>query len=311
MKRLKKLALISASALMLMSASVGTIGTVNGSNNTVLAVKKKKKSHKQGLKLHWYKHTLTKPVNHEITPRAILYSKFSKHHKWYDDGDSAGDNLYPSQSVAFSGYVYIKKHKYYIVGPVKQNKKYLKRALKKDMMINPSFVVARASEVNDFEDDRPIVYTTGNKPMKLYMSDKDDKVVQLEPYNMNVKYMGSYEPSGFVQYLLPHTPFLLRQDYYPEKQNGKTYYAVTVCVDCEIYKDTNSNTPDQFFYIYSRTKAPYKFPQQETQIRKHIKSISTLDDTYSLIFIEKSDLKSNATKGGTYSYGNYYNFKNK
>ena len=45
MKRLKKLALVSASALMLMSASVSTIGAVNdnNSNNTVLAAKKKKK----------------------------------------------------------------------------------------------------------------------------------------------------------------------------------------------------------------------------------------------------------------------------
>ena len=57
MKRLKKLALVSASALMLMSASVGTIDAVtNNSNNTVLATQKNKK----GLKLHWYKKAITK-----------------------------------------------------------------------------------------------------------------------------------------------------------------------------------------------------------------------------------------------------------
>ena len=53
MKRLKKLALVSASALMLMSASVSTIDAVNG---TVLATKKSKK----GLKLHWFKRAVKK-----------------------------------------------------------------------------------------------------------------------------------------------------------------------------------------------------------------------------------------------------------
>ena len=49
MKRLKKLALVSASALMLMSASVSTIDAVNG---TVLATKKSKKGLKATLVLN-------------------------------------------------------------------------------------------------------------------------------------------------------------------------------------------------------------------------------------------------------------------
>ena len=165
MKGLKKLALVSASAMMLMSASVsvGTIDAVtNNSNNTVLATQKNKK----GLKLHWYKKAITKHLYHNPRQIWIYYSKFTKHPKWnapkevFSKSSQTADFLTSRNMKVYVGYVYINHHKYYIQNDMKhftlenapqKNRNSINELIRNDKYaFQPSLTVDRASDIDNY-----------------------------------------------------------------------------------------------------------------------------------------------------------------
>lgn len=324
MKRLKKLALVSASALMLMSASVSTIGAVNdnNSNNTVLAAKKKKK----GLKLHWYKKAITKHLYHNPRQIWIYYSKFTKHPKWnapkevFSEISQTGDFLTSKNSMVYVGYVYINHHKYYIQNQMKhftlenapqKNRNDINELIRNDKYAyQPSLTVDRASDIDNYAKTYPVVYTSKNKPLHLYLkNESNNKTFATDSSNM------------WTDYLLPNTSFLVRKDIKPYTYKGNTYYVVLVPAKRIITKEGDSDNPDQFKYFgVADGEVNLKYPQQMNKITKYINKYNdVLHDMhhnsdkhfYCLYAVKNSDLQSMATKGGVYNTYNFPNYKNK
>lgn len=324
MKRLKNLALVSASALMLMSASVSTIGAVNdnNSNNTVLAAKKKKK----GLKLHWYKKAITKHLYHNPRQIWIYYSKFTKHPKWnapkevFSEISQTGDFLTSKNSMVYVGYVYINHHKYYIQNQMKhftlenapqKNRNDINELIRNDKYAyQPSLTVDRASDIDNYAKTYPVVYTSKNKPLHLYLkNESNNKTFATDSSNM------------WTDYLLPNTSFLVRKDIKPYTYKGNTYYVVLVPAKRIITKEGDSDNPDQFKYFgVADGEVNLKYPQQMNKITKYINKYNdVLHDMhhnsdkhfYYLYAVKNSDLQSMATKGGVYNTYNFPNYKNK
>ena len=313
MKRLKKLALVSASALMLMSASVSTIDAVNG---TVLATKKSKK----GLKLHWFKRAVKKPLFKYPQEKVIFYSKFTKHPKWYatkgyDTNPHVTGNFLTNRGVMYVGYVYINHHKYYIPNNAKhvtmktaaQKTKYFtyRDINDKNYMLEPGLVVDRALDV-DNKKVRPMVYTTNNEPMKVYLH----HVYQGDP-NSRIYTKDDTERSFC---LLPHTTFLLRKDIKPFTHNNEQYYSILMPTNGMIEKDAYNKDPNQWLFKYDEDDdSNYKYPQQYDKIQRYInKNKKYNSENYNLEWIiKKSDLESLAHKGGVYNSYEFSNFRNK